>query len=308
MLQSIYPPVPEVTPLPRLLMVDDQPVNVMGMLQIFAGDYQMFIARDGVEALQVCRDNPPDLVLLDVLMPGLNGMEVCRRLKSDQQTRHIPVVFISSKYLGEDQLRETGAAGFIERPVTPAMLRQSLQSIIDPASMHTPKIRPPLHLVFGSPGRSDLNGYLTAEWGHCLLEEQPLVLLFINVDYLARFNDLYGYAAGDECLRRVEAAARSCLTRPYDVATSYGSANVVAVLPEADFRSAGAIAYRIEQAVKSLNIEHAGSDVAPVVTVSIGGAMALPACSGTQQDLIQRAEDSMRAAKQAGRGRILFNL
>ncbi|MDO8275950.1 MAG: response regulator, partial [Serpentinimonas sp.] len=80
---------------PRLLVVDDQPVNVQLLYRIFAADHQVFAATDGLKALEIARQQQPDLILLDVVMPGLDGFEVCQRLQADELTRDIPVIFLT---------------------------------------------------------------------------------------------------------------------------------------------------------------------------------------------------------------------
>jgi len=81
---------------PKLLVVDDQPINIQVMYQAFAGDYQVFMATSGAQALAICKSNPPDLVLLDVVMPEMDGFEVCTRLKQEDATRHIPVIVVTA--------------------------------------------------------------------------------------------------------------------------------------------------------------------------------------------------------------------
>ena len=81
---------------PKLLVVDDQPINIQVMHQVFGNDYQVFMATSGAQALSLCQSNPPDLVLLDIVMPGMDGFEVCTQLKANEATRNIPVIFITA--------------------------------------------------------------------------------------------------------------------------------------------------------------------------------------------------------------------
>ncbi|MDE2586362.1 MAG: response regulator, partial [Betaproteobacteria bacterium] len=80
---------------PRLLVVDDQPINIQTLYQIFHIDHEVFMATSGEQALEFCRNTPPDLILLDVVMPGMDGLEVCRQLKADSATADIPVIFVT---------------------------------------------------------------------------------------------------------------------------------------------------------------------------------------------------------------------
>ena len=110
---------------PILLVVDDQPVNIQALYQAFAADHQVLMATGGEQALALCASQQPDLVLLDVVMPGIDGHEVCRRLKADATTCDTPVIFVTAH---NDEAAETlglalGAVDFISKPVNPAIVR-----------------------------------------------------------------------------------------------------------------------------------------------------------------------------------------
>jgi PleD family two-component response regulator len=111
--------------LPCLLVVDDQPINIQALYRIFAPEHRVLMATNGVQALALCKQDPPDLVLLDVVMPGMNGHEVCARLKAEEATRNIPVIFVTSQTDSEEETKglELGAVDFITKPVNPAVVR-----------------------------------------------------------------------------------------------------------------------------------------------------------------------------------------
>ena len=109
----------------RLLMVDDQPINIQILHEIFGQDHEVFIATSGRQALEICRSNPPDLILLDLVMPEMGGLEVCRILKQDPETINIPVLFVSAQDQPDDEATglEAGAVDFIVKPLNPAVVR-----------------------------------------------------------------------------------------------------------------------------------------------------------------------------------------
>jgi len=104
--------------LPCLLIVDDQAINIQALYRIFAPDHRVLMATSGEKALALCKDDPPDLILLDVVMPTMGGHEVCTRLKADAATRNIPVIFVTSHTDASEQTRglELGAVDFIAKP------------------------------------------------------------------------------------------------------------------------------------------------------------------------------------------------
>jgi len=115
---------------PRLLVVDDQPVYIQTLFEIFHRDHEVFFATSGLQALEICHSNQPDLILLDVLMPGMDGLEVCRLLKDDPVMRDIPVIIVTAQENPEDETRglEAGAVDFITKPVNPTVVRARVKT------------------------------------------------------------------------------------------------------------------------------------------------------------------------------------
>lgn len=115
---------------PKILVVDDEPINLQVLRQILQGDYRLLFARDGEKALQLAADERPHLILLDVMMPGLNGLETCHRLKSGTTTRAIPVIFVTALSEASDESAgfEAGAVDYITKPVSPAVVRARVRT------------------------------------------------------------------------------------------------------------------------------------------------------------------------------------
>ena len=110
---------------PKLLVVDDQPINIRVLHQVFSSDYQVLMATGGAQVLPLCRTHLPDLILLDVVMPDMDGHEVCRQLKADPATRDIPVIFVTAQVDASQETLglELGAVDFIGKPVNAAVVR-----------------------------------------------------------------------------------------------------------------------------------------------------------------------------------------
>ena len=119
--------------MPTLLIVDDQPINVRAMHQAFASDYRVLVATSGADALRICRERLPDLILLDVVMPEVGGHEVCRQLKSDPRTRDIPIIFVTAQDEPSQEMLglQLGAVDFIGKPVNPAVMRARVRTHLD---------------------------------------------------------------------------------------------------------------------------------------------------------------------------------
>jgi len=291
---------------PCLLVVDDQPINIQALYRIFAPDHRVLMATSGAKALALCREDPPDLVLLDVEMPELDGYEVCARLKADEATRNIPVIFVTSHTDADEETRglELGATDFIAKPVNPAVVRARVKTHLT-LKAQSDLLRQMVFLdgLTGVANRRCFDERLDVEWRRAARSASPLALLMLDVDHFKRFNDCYGHQMGDECLRQVAAAIKGSLVRPGDVVARYGGEEFACILPATDFEGALAVGAGIEQAVRGLQIPHAQSDVSDVVTLSIGVSMGLPERDGDPARLLALADAQLYRAKHGGRAR-----
>lgn len=292
---------------PKLLVVDDQPINIQVMYRCFAGDYQVFMATNGEQALAICKNNPPDLILLDVVMPGLDGFEVCKRLKADETTNHIPVIFVTAH---TDPAQEThglnlGAVDFIAKPVNPDVVRARVKTHL------TLKFQSDLlrKLVFldgltGVFNRRYFDQQITTEWGRASRNNAPLSLILLDVDFFKLFNDRYGHQAGDDALRVVSHALKACLRRPADLVARYGGEEFGCILPETSYEDALVIAHELEHKVRELAVPHASSSVDTVITISVGLATRPGSTDGDVNALLSLADSMLYKAKRTGRGRV----
>jgi len=292
---------------PRLLVVDDQPANVQALYQVFAPDHQVLVASNGLQAERLCRDKRPDLVLLDILMPGMDGYEVCARLKADPETKDIPVIFVTgeSDEAAETRGLDVGAVDFITKPINPRIVRARVRTHIT-LKQQSDRLRQ-IALIDGLTGANNRRRFdeaLATEVARAARNARALSLLMLDVDHFKRFNDHYGHQAGDECLRRVAAALMGTLSRPGDMVARYGGEEFACILPETEYNGAIAVGHLLEQRVRSLQIAHAESPTAPVVTVSVGVA----SCSGQffarESELLAWADAQLYRAKHNGRARV----
>jgi diguanylate cyclase (GGDEF)-like protein len=289
----------------RLLVVDDQPINIQVMNQIFIGQYQVFMATSGQQALDFCRRTPPDLILLDIVMAGMDGLEVCSALKADPATQDIPVIFVTAHTDAAQETRgfEAGAVDFISKPVNPSVVRARVKTQL------TLKFQSDLlrQLVFldgltGVFNRRYFDQQLNIELARAQRAQAPLAVIMIDVDYFKKFNDRYGHQAGDDCLRRVAQTLKEGLRRPADLVARYGGEEFVCILPETSFDDAMSIAHELEVGVRQQAIPHEESSTAAVVTVSLGVAGRASHASADASALLALADSQLYLAKGNGRG------
>lgn len=291
---------------PRLLLVDDQPANLEVLELVFGHDHAVSTATTGDEALALCAGTAVDLVLLDVMMPGIDGYEVCRRLKADPATRDIPVIFVtahsaeSSETLG----LEVGAVDFISKPINPAIVRARVKSQLT-LKAQSDQLRQWAYVdgLTGVCNRRYFDDRLTSEWRRALRSKGVLSVVLLDVDSFKRYNDRYGHQAGDDCLRRVADILKLGLKRPGDLMARYGGEEFICLLADTGLDGAMHVAETLRLAIESARIEHADSPAAPFVTVSAGVGSTRPSPRHTAQALIEAADRQLYLAKSAGRNR-----
>ena len=290
----------------RLLIVDDHPVSLKLAQLTFAAHFDVITADNGPTALALCQQQGPDLVLLDIDMPGMDGFEVCRQLKSDEATRDIAVIFLTAQ---ADEAQETRGLGlfavdFIAKPLHAAVALARINTHLL-VKLQADAIRKLVFLdgLSGIYNRRFFDQQLVVEMARSVRNGLPLALILLDVDFFKRFNDQYGHQAGDDCLREIAAALKASLRRPADLVARYGGEECACILPETDFSGAMSIARLLEDRVRKKFIPHAGSEVDGVVTLSLGVAVRNGSKASEAAELLAAADEQLYHAKHTGRGR-----
>jgi diguanylate cyclase (GGDEF)-like protein len=291
----------------RILIVDDAATNIEILNEVLGAEYDSLFAMDGATALRLAVEQEPDLILLDVVMPGLDGHEVCRRLKADPRTKGIPVIFISGLSDESDEAKglEIGAIDYITKPFSPPIVRARVRNHLQLKRYQDMLER--LSVIDGLTGianRRRFDEALDHEWLRSRRQGSTLSLIMIDVDYFKAFNDNYGHAAGDECLKRVAGVLAECVKRPDDLVARYGGEEFVVIMPDTDATGAIVVAERLRRGVLSLALPHAFSAANNLVSVSLGGATVMPTRHARgPKEFVKLADARLYEAKHAGRNR-----
>ena len=293
---------------PRLMVVDDQLSNLQLLADIFKHDYEVCLCESGPEAFAACQERAPDLILLDVMMPDMSGYAVCQRLKSDPQTRHIPVIFITAARqdaADEALALDLGAVDFILKPFHVRVVRARVRAHLT-LKYQADALRK-LALVDGLTGvanRHQFDVVLDAEWRRSIRSGQALSLILIDVDFFKEYNDRHGHPAGDACLTAIASVLKRVVTRSHDLVARYGGEEFVCVLPDTTLEGAVAKGVEMEKAVRALDVVHGKSEVCGVVTISLGVASSHPLQGDLPAGLVTSADGELYLAKRLGRGRV----
>ena len=303
---------------PSLLVVDDQPLNIQALYEIFNDTYQVRMATTGLQALAACEEQLPDLILLDVLMPDMGGHEVCQRLKLNERTRDLPVIFVTAQSDPEDEAYgfELGAVDFITKPFnatvvrarvhTHLKLRAALRLVQQLAYHDTLTQLPNRRLLIDRVEQAMATGKRNGHYG---------ALMFLDLDSFKSLNDVHGHAAGDRLLEEVAKRLQHAVRESDTVARLGGDEFVVllshlateaeessthATIAAEKIRAALAMPYflKVESGDHSCEIEHRCS-------ASIGVVL-FQGQHETLGNLFKWADGAMYQAKQAGKNQIRF--
>ncbi len=278
-------------------------------------------AETGTVGIDLFLKERPDLVLLDIIMPDLDGFEVAKQIRQmESPGEWTPIIFLSS--LNKDKDIEEGiAAGgddYLLKPVSEVVLaakmramqriiqmRQSLLVLtrkLDSAN-HELKRLTSLDGLTGIANRRHFDEVLDREWRRAMRQGDELSILMCDIDFFKLYNDTYGHQAGDECLCKVAGALTVTMDRGGDLLARYGGEEFVAVLPGTSLSGASHVAAQMRKAVNELMLEHANSPFG-YVTASFGVAAAVAMPETDPQNIVGAADRALYRAKNAGRNRV----
>ncbi|MBF0423070.1 MAG: PleD family two-component system response regulator [Magnetococcales bacterium] len=295
---------------PVILIVDDETANIEVLAKQLSADYRLLFTTDPAKVCQLAEQKDPDLILLDVVMPGMDGYEVCRNLQGRDSTRDIPVIFVTA--MGEERYEaigfEAGGVDYITKPIKPFLLRARVKTHVE-LKLQNDMLKQLASQdgLTGIANRRRLDEFLNHEWGRAIRQgNSNLAVIFIDVDYFKKYNDHYGHQAGDECLKQIAAALAAGMERKTDLVARYGGEEFACVLPNTSLQGAIHKAEQIQRSIASLHIPHQLSDVSDVVTLSMGVASLVPRKENKIETLINAADQMLYAAKRGGRNQVRY--
>ncbi len=297
-----------VDPKPRVLVVDDERSNINILGNLLVPECEVLVATDGESALsRASAPASPDIILLDVMMPGMDGHEVCRRLKTDPATRDIPVIFISAMGEEDDEALglKIGAVDYITKPFSPAILKMRIRTHVELKRLRDHWQR--LSTVDGLTqiaNRRAFDEAFAAAWRCGIRLQQPVALIMADVDHFKAYNDFHGHAAGDHCLQAVAQVLAGQVKRACDLVARYGGEEFVCLMPGVDAVGAETVAQRMRAAVADEAIPHQHPEVQGTVSISVGVAVAMPSPALMPEALLAEADRCLYEAKRGGRNRL----
>lgn len=294
----------------KVLLVDDSVSNIQVLNEILCEDYEIFFATNGKQAIQMALEQKPDLIVLDVIMPQMDGYMVCEHLKSMQETKEIGVIFVTSLNDVEDEAKglQMGAIDYIVKPYSAHIVRARMHNHIE--LIQHRKMLSSLSTTDGLTAianRRQFDQVLHRELHRAIRQQEAITLMLIDIDNFKKYNDLYGHVNGDECLKEIAAVLDDSRVRMTDFVARYGGEEFAIILPNTVLDGAMVVAEKVLNAIRGLGIEHGDNCDYGVVTASIGVYSAVPEFDAVKEQLIQLADEALYKAKSQGRNRVVIS-
>ena len=279
---------------PLVLVVDDDPdLRTLAHIQLTEG-FDVIQAANGEECIQLAATHAPDVILLDMMMPGMDGAQVLTALSEHPSTADIPVIFLSALSATEDKVRgiESGAVDYIAKPFDSAELRARVGAAARTKARVDEMVRGRGgDLLTGLPERKAFESRLVEEISRSRRSASALSIMLIDIDQVDQINEKFGRGAGDQLLRNIADELRAGL-RTSDVLFRYGGDEFALILPDTNVATAYLAGERMRAAIATVQIQ------GQAVSASVGIADHSP--GRTAEELIARAEIALFRAKESG--------
>lgn len=289
----------------KVLVVDDDEIARLTLEAMLEEYFDVTTLSDSSQVLAQCAAEVPDLIVLDVNMPHISGLEVCKELKQSALLEQVPVVFVTGTYDTQSQNAcwEAGASDFIGKPVAASTLIHRTQNHLE----NKLRLEALIKLTYkdsltGLYNRHYLDEEVVNSLRQSMRESRPFSVLMIDIDLFKQYNDHYGHPQGDECLKQVAQVLQQSLRRPHDVAVRFGGEEFLVIMPYTDASGCEFICKQIMNNLSAANLKH---DYSPFsrVTVSIGATTSNQSAEVALETLIADADQALYDAKRAGRNR-----
>ena len=290
-----------------ILLIDDEPMQLMALGRILSPQYDVKMAKSGEVGLELAREHNINLILLDLVMEDMSGFEVLSRLKESDETKHIPVIFISGSASNEDEAKglTLGAVDYIRKPYTDIVVnlrvKIHLQLI---AQMNAIKNFSLTDGLTGINNRRSFDQAVKSTWSYIRREKECFSVLMLDIDKFKQFNDRYGHLNGDICLKIVANTIKESLRRS-DSVYRWGGEEFAVILPSTPSDGAMVIAERIRENIATAPIQLGEEPV--FVTVSIGAGSIAPAAMDFDEAFVgfcTNLDKALYRAKKNGRNRV----
>ncbi|MCL1999326.1 MAG: diguanylate cyclase [Turicibacter sp.] len=290
-----------------ILIVDDEVMNIKILLNLLMPDYILYVAKDGNTAIQMALTHMPDLILLDIVMPEMDGYTVLKELRASRETQNIPVIFITSLSSEEDEKKGLAleVADYISKPFVPELVKLRIKNQMK--IVRYLKIIENLSetdTLTGLHNRRAFNKQLLHEWGRAIRNHSTLSMLLLDIDHFKAYNDTHGHQQGDVVLRTVANIFKHTLKRSTDFVARWGGEEFIILLPDTTLAKAINIAEVLREEVAHCRLKLDNGQTANI-TISVGVNEIAPNSGSKIDKFISDTDKAMYLAKSQGRNKVI---
>ena len=292
----------------KILIVDDSLLQATQIKAILYNEYDITIAQTGEEGLTRVSKEDYSLILLDVVMPGMDGFTLLKKLQEEIRTQSVPVILLTSlsDVANEEYGLILGAVDYITKPFNPVIVRARVNTHIKLYNYRRQvEYQSRTDQLTGIANRWQHDSYSITKWNEAARLQIPFSICIFDIDRFKTYNDTFGHLAGDKAIVAVAKKAASYLKRTTDFIARYGGEEFVAFFVGDSSVKAFKHAKKIRQAIEDLHIPHDPS-VSKWVTVSIGGVTVIPQFESSYQTYLNIADTMLYDAKKYGRNRVIW--
>ncbi len=292
----------------KILVIDDSPVQAEFLSSILRPSYDLTACHTAEEGLRTAKEGGFSLILLDVVMPGMDGFTLLQELKGTELTRYIPVILLTS--LSDVQYEEKGllmgAVDYVTKPFSPVIIKARVNTHIQLYHYQMQfRKQAMIDELTGVANRRRYEEESIARWREAVRFELPFSICMFDIDKFKMYNDAFGHPAGDKVISAVARTVSSYFHRSTDLFARYGGEEFVAIFVGSEGEAAFEFLKTVRQAVEDLHLQHCAT-VSPWVTISVGGVTVIPAQGDSYKACLQQADAMLYDAKRLGRNQVVW--
>ena len=296
-----------------ILIIDDDITVIMGLNKALSKIGRIRFSLDANQAVVMIQEKIPNIILLDVELPDVGGLELCSKLKANPDTANIPVLFITSHTEDgfEEKVFDTGASDYITKPLNPRVVAARTQThLAYHRAIRLLDNQARTDSMTGLANRRTFDEQLISEFRRAHRQQECLTVVVIDIDEFKKYNDQYGHLKGDDCIKTIASTLKESLKRPGDLAARYGGEEFAFILPNTNAEGAGQLLHKLLKIVEQLKLIHAQNAIYQYVTISIGYSTISPDQANTSSldewAIVKAADNALYESKRNGRNCISY--
>ena len=294
----------------KICLVDDNMTSLTIARDMLKSSYKVYPSPSAAKFFELIENVTPDLILMDVDMPQMNGYEAVKVLKEDERFKDIPVIFLTAKDDEESELKgfELGAVDYITKPFHPSIIKARITTHLTIVEQR--RIIEKISLtdtLTKIPNRRNFDKHMDSEWKRAIREELSIGMIMIDADHFKNFNDNYGHQQGDVALQTLAHVISTSIRRGSDFAARWGGEEFTVLLPNTEADGVLRVAENIRKNVEKVIIPRVDdASLGLNITISVGGVAEIPTATSSMEDFIKKSDEALYKAKESGRNRVVL--